>query len=95
MSLLDFISILIVLTGLFGYINSRFIKLPPVIGLMFIAILFSIGLCISSLFSPAVNAYGHEFVEKINFKGLVLNGMLSSLLFAGALRTDRPGNIGG
>jgi CPA1 family monovalent cation:H+ antiporter len=88
MSLFNFISILIVLAGLFGYINAKVFKLPPVIGLMLIAILFSLSLLITSLFIPAVNAYGKYFVEQINFTNLVLNGMLSTLLFVGALRID-------
>jgi CPA1 family monovalent cation:H+ antiporter len=88
MSLFNFISILVVLTGLFGYLNERVFKLPPVIGLMFIAILFSLGLLITSIFIPAVSTYGHTFVEQVNFTNLVLNGLLSFLLFAGALQID-------
>ncbi len=44
MSLFEIIAILLTLAALFSYINCRTIKLPTTIGIMLIALLFSLGL---------------------------------------------------
>lgn len=80
--------ILIVLAALFGYINVRFLKLPNTIGLMVISILFSLGLmAVGSRFSPLAE-WEIELVSQIDFPSLLMDAMLSFLLFAGALHID-------
>ena len=48
-------SILIVLSALFSYVNSRYLKLPPAIGIMLLAILTSISLVALGKTYPGIN----------------------------------------
>jgi len=82
------LSLLIVFTALFAYLNHRYIKLPPTIGIMLISLLCSIGLVVVGSFYPA---FKQQFVTKlaaIDFHHLLMNAMLSFLLFAGAIHVD-------
>ena len=79
------IALLISLSALFMYINYRYLKLPETIGIMILSLCFSLIIII-------VNAFGIfdfksivEIVESINFEKTLMQGMLSFLLFAGAL----------
>ncbi len=81
-------TIVIALAAIFGYINVRFLKLPNTIGLMLITILFTMGVfLISSIDSTLLEAERY-IIGKIDFQTLLLDVMLSFLLFAGALHTD-------
>ena len=46
MNLFQVLSILIVFSALFGYLNVRYLKLPVTIGLMIVSILFSVAVLI-------------------------------------------------
>lgn len=81
-------SVLIVLSALFGYVNVRFLKLPNTIGLMIIAILFTVALFLTSLVSPTLLNLAEGLVSEIDFKTVLLDIMLGFLLFAGALHTN-------
>jgi CPA1 family monovalent cation:H+ antiporter len=81
-------SILIVLSAIFGYINVRFLKLPITIGLMLITIIFTIILLIIGQFNDALLLQEKEFISNIDFETILLDVMLSFLLFAGALHTN-------
>jgi len=82
------ISILVSISALFGYINVRFLKLPNTIGLMLITILFTmVVFVISSFDSTLLNAEKY-IITHIDFKEVLLDIMLSFLLFAGALHTN-------
>ncbi len=88
MDLFHTVSILIVLSALFGYLNHRFLRLPPTIGVMVIALLMS--LIIVFLGQLGTNVFDNiqDQVRQINFSGVLLEVMLSFLLFAGALHVD-------
>jgi CPA1 family monovalent cation:H+ antiporter len=88
MDLFNIITFLITLCAIFSYINIRFFKLPFVIGLMVIAIVFSILMLLTNYVDPQLYQYAEAMVEQINFSTVLLNVMLSFLLFAGALHTD-------
>lgn len=79
------ISFLIVLSALFAYVNHKYIKLPSTIGLMVIGLIFSIGLIISGYVSQTVLVKVKESIIKLNFSNLLLDVMLSFMLFAGAI----------
>ena len=81
-------TILIVISAVFGYINVRFIKLPDTIGLMVITILFTFGVFILSYFDDTLLEKERELITQIDFKTVLLDIMLSFLLFAGALHTN-------
>lgn len=81
-------SILVVLSALFGYINVRFFKLPITIGLMVITIIFTIVVLIIGQFDDTLLLKEKAFISRIDFESVLLDVMLSFLLFAGALHTN-------
>lgn len=82
------ITSLIFLSAIFGYINVRFLKLPNTIGLMLITILYTLGVLALSYFDDTLLKAELEFIKQIDFKTVLLDQMLSFLLFAGALHTN-------
>jgi CPA1 family monovalent cation:H+ antiporter len=88
MSLFVIITILVVITAVFAYLNIRFLKLPETIGMMIVSLIFSLMLIASGLLIPEVSDFAREFVGSIDFSEVLLDIMLSFLLFAGALHTD-------
>ncbi|ARV09554.1 sodium:proton antiporter [Winogradskyella sp. PC-19] len=81
-------STLIVISALFGYINVRFLKLPITIGLVLITIVFTLVAVIIGQFDDTILQTERDFISNINFGTLLLDVMLSFLLFAGALHTN-------
>lgn len=88
MSLFAVASILIVISALFGYINVRFLKLPTTIGLMVITIVFTLLVLATSLFNDTLLEQEKLLISQIDFQTVLLDVMLSFLLFAGALHTN-------
>lgn len=89
MEILNTIAILLTLSAIFSYLNYRFIKLPTTIGIMLISLVLSLLLLISGkvgLFS--ISAQVDILLKSIDFHTLLINGMLSFLLFAGALHIN-------
>tara|TARA_R110000868_G_scaffold322991_1_gene583922 strand:- start:205 stop:1440 length:1236 start_codon:yes stop_codon:yes gene_type:complete len=82
------IAILVFLSALFGYINVRFLKLPNTIGLMLITILFTLGVFALSYIDDTLLNAERYIITQIDFKSILLDVMLSFLLFAGALHTN-------
>ncbi|PKA82432.1 sodium/proton antiporter (CPA1 family) [Ulvibacter sp. MAR_2010_11] len=81
-------SILVVLAAAFGYINVRFLKLPNTIGLMLITIVFTLVVFAISYFDSTLLDAEKFIITQIDFKSVLLDVMLSFLLFAGALHTN-------
>ena len=88
MELFEIIAILLTLSALFSYINHRWLKLPTTIGLMVIALLFSLGLIGIGFFVPQVERKAEAIVGSIDFNETLMHGMLGLLLFAGALHIN-------
>ncbi len=88
MDLFTISSIVIVLSALFGYINVRFLKLPNTIGLMLIAIVFTMILFATSLVDSTVYDAAEKMVAQIPFDHVLLDILLGFLLFAGAMHTN-------
>ena len=87
--MLELAAIFISLTALLAYVNYRFIGLPPTIGVMATALLFSLllhGLAMLGL--PLLEQRIEALVGRIDFNHLLMDGMLSFLLFAGALHIN-------
>jgi CPA1 family monovalent cation:H+ antiporter len=85
MHLFHLFSILIVLAAGFAYINLRILKLPTSIGLMLVSLVFSLAILVSGHFFPSLKAMIANMMVNINFSELLLEGMLSFMLFAGAI----------
>lgn len=81
--------IALTLTALLAYINQRWIGLPSTIGVMIIAMLISIGLVVlNSLGFYTLSSPALAYLQEIDFSVVLMQGMLSLLLFAGALHVD-------
>lgn len=79
----------LVLTALFAYVNHRFVGLPTTIGVMAVALLLSLGLiALDRLGFGALRDYEAAMLRSIDFSQVLMEGMLSLLLFAGALHID-------
>jgi len=88
MDIFGLITILIVISAAFAYFNQRFLKLPYTIGLMVISIIFSIGVSMIGWFNNDAILHLERMVRSIDFNKVLLDVMLSFLLFAGALHTN-------
>lgn len=87
--MLDIAAACLVLTALFAYINHRFIGLPTTIGVMVVALCLSIGLIgLDKIGLGEWRDYEESLLASIDFSQVLMQGMLSLLLFAGALHVD-------
>jgi CPA1 family monovalent cation:H+ antiporter len=87
MNVFTIITILIVLSAVFAFINTKFLKLPFTIGLMLIAIVFTLAITILGSFNHYILDEAKLLIQSIDFETALLDIMLSFLLFAGALHT--------
>lgn len=84
----NLITVIIVLTSLFGYINFRFIKLPGTIGIMLISLVASLFVIFLGNYSPHIFNNVTNFIGAIDFDTALMRVMLSFMLFAGAIHLD-------
>ena len=87
MSIFNIITILIILSAGFAFINTRFLKLPFTIGLMIIAIVFTVGITMLGSINHYILDEAKLMIQSVDFETALLDIMLSFLLFAGALHT--------
>jgi len=88
MDYFSIITILIVLSALFSYLNVRFLKLPITIGLMLITLVFTVIVVGIGYFDDTLLIHEKRLIQSIDFETVLLDIMLSYLLFAGALHTN-------
>lgn len=88
MDLFAIFTILIVLSALFGYVNIKYLKLPSTIGLMVVSLLATMAILLLGHFSDCCLKQAKSLIAAVDFQTLLLDVMLSFLLFAGALHTD-------
>lgn len=90
LSLFEIASLLLVLSGLFGWFNHVFLKLPHTIGLLVMALIASLAvLGVEKLFPGlGISTTLGSAIGQIDFYETVMEGMLAFLLFAGALHVD-------
>lgn len=88
MKLFNILAILITLSAVFSYINHRFIRLPTTIGVMAISLLASLGLIALGSLGFGLEENARILLTSIDFDETLLHGMLSFLLFAGALHVN-------
>jgi CPA1 family monovalent cation:H+ antiporter len=90
MSIFEIGAFLIGLSAIFGYLNHRFLRLPHTVGLVMIALAASLVVILIEILTPASPLL--EIITgvlmQIDFYKTVMHGMLSFLLFAGALHVD-------
>ncbi len=82
-------AIILTLAVLIGYLNHLFIKLQPTIAIMSGALILCLVLLVfEQLGFSHLKSNTSELLLRTNFHSLLLNGMLSFLLFAGSLTVD-------
>jgi CPA1 family monovalent cation:H+ antiporter len=87
--MLDLAASFLAITALLAYLNNRFIKLPSTIGVMSIALILSaLAFGLGQLGWTSLRNYEIDIVQSIDFTNVLMQGMLSMLLFAGALHVD-------
>ena len=85
----DTIAILFVVASTFGYVNHKIFKLPFAIGIMSGGLITSFALMmVNYVFDFGIEKEIVGQLENIDFAETLMHGMLSFLLFAGALHTD-------
>lgn len=88
--MLDIAAVCLVVTALLSYLNHRFVRLPTTIGVMVIALgltLLVVGLSAAGL-DHGLRKHEEAFLKTLDFSQVLMQGMLSFLLFAGALHVD-------
>ena len=89
MDILNTAAILITLAALFSYFNHRFLKIPTTIGIMLISLIMSLGLLVlHAMGFSQLEIQAERMVRGIDFYETLMDGMLSFLLFAGALHVN-------
>ena len=90
MTLFEIAAFLLCLSAVFGYCNHRYLRLPRTIGLVIIAMASAFSIVVVDLVFPALQAGAMvgSALRQVNFPETLMIGMLSFLLFAGALHID-------
>lgn len=90
MTPLAFFAILLTLASVFGVINCRTLRLPNTIGILLISLLISLGMLAADSLIPGydLKGFSESLLGTINLPRTLMNGVLSFLLFAGALHVD-------
>jgi CPA1 family monovalent cation:H+ antiporter len=89
MGILNTAALLITLAALFSYLNYRFVRLPNTIGIMIISLVMSLVMLLLGKFGwTDLIFYTNKVLRSIDFHETLMKGMLSFLLFAGALHVN-------
>ena len=88
--MLEFPALILVCVSIFGFLNHRYLKLPLTVGLVIIALVTGLGVMFLDIILPSVGVSEtlKTWLNEIDFNTTLMNGMLSFLLFAGALHVD-------
>lgn len=88
--MLNIVAIFLVVTALLAYLNHRFIGMPTTIGVMAASLALSLALIGLDAVGVAhgLREYEESLLRSIDFSDVLMQGMLSLLLFAGALHVD-------
>ena len=86
----DLAAMLVVASALLGWFNHHYLKLPHVIGLTVMGAVAAIGLLVADALIPGITLDDTvaRLLGEMNFTDTLLDGMLSFLLFAGALHVN-------
>jgi monovalent cation:H+ antiporter, CPA1 family len=86
--MLVLLSVLVGVAALFGWASERVLRLPTTIGTMLLTAITSIALVLLVPVLPRPHLWATGILSQIDFERLILHGMLSLLLFAGAFLLD-------
>ena len=83
----EILTITIVLAAVFAYVNNKLIKWPPTIGIMALSLISSI--LLATLGSKSLlSDKAIQLASSVDFQDVLMNFMLSFLLYAGAIHID-------
>jgi CPA1 family monovalent cation:H+ antiporter len=88
MSVFELIATLVSLAALFTFINVHYLRLPSTIGLMALALCLSGAVMGLSIGVPSLLETARSILRNYDFSRVLLDVMLSFLLFAGALEVN-------
>jgi CPA1 family monovalent cation:H+ antiporter len=80
--------------GIFYALNRRVRGLPATIGVTVWALLASLALVAAGALGSPIHDFARRVMARVNFRQTLLDGMLSLLLFAGALEVDLDALLG-
>ena len=81
-------SIIFSIAAIFSFINYKWLKLPTTIGLMILSLILILLITTSKPLIPNFYQFFCDIIINADFKTLLLDGILSFLLFAGALHVN-------
>jgi len=84
MDLFMSVAVLLGLASLFGYLNERYLRLQPTIGLMLLALTLTVALALLGLNGLAYLEWDENLVKRLDLGETLLNGVLCFMLFAGS-----------
>jgi CPA1 family monovalent cation:H+ antiporter len=82
------IAAFVTVVALASYLNYRFFRLPTAIGLMVIGLLLSLAIIGLHAAGLGIGLRAESFLRRADFSNILMRGLLSFLLFAGALKLD-------
>jgi len=88
LSVLQIITLLVLMSAAFLYINIHYIRLPSTIGLMILAMIMSFVLIVGGWLFPSLKGSVTSIMTEFDFSEVLFDIMLSFLLFAGALEIN-------
>ena len=86
--LYQILSLLIVLCAAFSYINHRFIRWAPTIGIMALSLITSVALLLTANVYPPFHDFSVRLIGSVDFHTLLMRMMLGFLLFAGGFHLN-------
>lgn len=88
--MLEIPAVLLTCVALFGYVNHRYLKLPLTVGLVVMALISALLILAFDHFLPQIGVSNklQGWLKHIDFNKTLMEGMLSFLLFAGALHVN-------
>ena len=86
----DIAALLLTLAAMLGWVNHRFLRLPHTVGLVVMGLGASLGVLGADALAPGLGlgATVRRLLRMVDFKETLMTGLLSFLLFAGALHVD-------
>ncbi|MEO7271479.1 MAG: cation:proton antiporter [Vicinamibacterales bacterium] len=95
MNVFDVAAVLVAAAAVFGYVNHRFLRLPPTTGTLLVALASSLAIVVLHQMVPGIvlRPAIERFLGNIDFDQTLMHGLLCFLLFAGALHVDLDGLV--
>ncbi|WP_108805227.1 sodium:proton antiporter [Aquimarina sp. Aq107] len=86
--MLQSFSIIFSIAAFFSFINYKWLKMPATIALMLLSLITVVIITLSKNIAPHFYQFFCDIVANSDFRSLLLDGILSFLLFAGALHVN-------